>query len=378
MTNVTSSARLYSLSTALPPFTATQEHSLHFMQRVIEASAGPDEVDRALMFLEAIHESCGIERRYSAIEDFTRDNAEDFSFFPKNWALAPVPSTAKRMELFEPVSMALCEEASRKALVGAGVKAGEVTHLIVATCTGLYAPGPDILLVKRLGLGASTRRTVIGFMGCYAAFTGLRMAEQIIAADPEAVVLQVCVELCSLHYQRSFEPQTIIGNCLFGDGCAAAVWAGRDRFEGGLADLVTSHCEISHDSLDQMQWHVGDEGFLMHLDVEVPQTLRRGGAAFIDTLCRRAKIAVSDVQDWAVHPGGPKIVDAVRDAAGLEEHDVAISRSVLRDYGNMSSATALFVLERQLAARRRGGPLVLLGFGPGLTMEGAVMLSTAP
>ncbi|MFU8802580.1 MAG: type III polyketide synthase [Bradymonadaceae bacterium] len=365
--------RHYGLATATPPSTATQRHSHTFMSRVIEARESEYERERGMLFLDAIHESCGIDRRYSVIEDFTRSDPEEFTFFPKNWRLDPFPTTAQRMALFEPMSITLAEEAARGALGDARIPTEAVTHLIVTTCTGLYAPGPDILLVKRLGLRPTTRRTVIGFMGCYGAFNGLRMADQILGAEPDAVVLQVCVELCSLHYQVKLEPHAIIGNCLFGDGCAAAVYARPGRFEGGYRDVVTTHCEITHDSLDQMQWHIGDHGFDMILDVEVPRTLLAGGAAFVSDLLRLAGRDKKDIDAWVIHPGGPRIVDAVRDAAELSEAQVSLSRSVLRDYGNMSSATTLFVLERQLKKSPHGGDLVMLGFGPGLTMEGAVL-----
>lgn len=365
--------RLYGMATSLPPHTATQAHSLDFMRQVVEARADEDELHRAMLYLESIHDGCGIDRRYSVIEDFTRHDPEDFTFFPKNWRLDPFPTTARRMELYEPMSITMAEEAARKSLADAGICAEEVTHLIVTTCTGLYAPGPDILLVKELGLRPDVRRTVIGFMGCYGAFNGLRMADQILGAEPEAVVLQVCVEMCTLHYQAGFDPETLVGNCLFGDGCAAAVYAADGRFDDGYADVVTSHCHITHGSLDQMQWHIGDHGFSMVLDVEIPATLLRGGRQFIDTLLGRANMDSDDVGAWVVHPGGPRIIDAVRDAASIEEEEVALSRSVLRDYGNMSSPTVLFVLERQLQRPPVDGNLVMLGFGPGLTMEGAIL-----
>lgn len=365
--------RLYGIATATAPYTATQKHSHEFMTQVLEARVPEEEQYRALLFLDAIQESCGIERRYSVIEDFTLQDPEKFRFFPKTWTLDPFPSTKDRMEVYEKLSIDMAEEAARKALANGGIAPEEVTHLVVTTCTGLYAPGPDILLVKRLGLRPDTRRTIIGFMGCYGAFNGLRMADQIVKAEPDAVVLQVCVELCSLHYQHGWDPQTIIGNCLFGDGAAAAVYGEAARMEGGYRDVVTTHCYISHDSLDQMQWHIGDQGFTMYLDVEIPKTLMNGGTAFVDELLRRADIPRDSVDGWVVHPGGPKIIDAVRDSAGLLEEEVTLSRSILRDYGNMSSATVLFVLERQLRERPEKESLVMLGFGPGLTMEGAVL-----
>lgn len=371
--------RLFGIATALAPYTATQKHSHEFMTKVLEARVPEEEQDKALLYLDMIQESCGIRHRYSVIEDFTKSDPEEFTFFPKNWALEPFPTTKDRMEIYEELSIDMAEEAARKALEDSGFEAGEVTHLVVTTCTGLFAPGPDIHLVKRLGLRADTRRTIIGFMGCYGAFNGLRMADQIVKAEPEAVVLQVCVELCSLHYQSAWDAQTIIGNCLFGDGAAAAVYASAEHAvtgagkQRGYRNIATTHCEITHDSLDQMQWHIGDEGFTMYLDVEIPRTLLGGGAAFVEELLHRSDLPKEGVDGWVVHPGGPKIIDAVRDSAQILEEEVALSRSVLSDYGNMSSGTVLFVLERQLRQKPEDKNLVMLGFGPGLTMEGAVL-----
>lgn len=365
--------RLYGMGTQVPPHTAPKDQLHRFLRRVVEARAPREHRPQATAFLDSVHEGSGIEHRYTVIEDFTKSDPERFEFFPKNWRLEPFPSTRQRMQLYEDASVDLAETACRKALADADIDADEVTHLVVVTCTGLFAPGPDILLVDRLGLRPGTRRTVIGFMGCYGAFNGLRTASQIIAADPDAVVVNVCIELCSLHYQLELDPQLMVGNCLFGDGCAAAVYAAPKRLSGGLCDLVGEHCHITHDSLEQMQWHVGDHGFSMVLDVEIPSTLLRGGSKFIDTLVESCQMQRADVDAWVIHPGGPRIIDAVRDAAGLEESRVAVSRSVLRDFGNMSSPTVLFVLERQLEHSSPGDRLAMLGFGPGLTMEGAVL-----
>ena len=364
---------LYGLSTVPAPYTATQEHSLHFMTNVVEARASDDELHRGMLFLESIHDGCGIDRRYSVIEDFTRDDPAEFTFFPNNWRLDPVPSTKKRMEIYEEMSIAMAAEVAQQALMDAGVAPDEVTHLVVVTCTGLFAPGPDILLVERLGLPRDTRRTVIGFMGCYGAFNGLRTADQIVGNDPDAVVLNVCVELCTLHYQASLDPQAIVGNCLFGDGAAAAVYARAGRFSSPGLRVVDDHCAITHDSLDQMQWHIGDQGFTMVLDVEIPRTLLAGGSDFIDELLGRSRWDRSDVDAWVVHPGGPRIIDAVRDSAGVDEAQVAHSRAILREYGNMSSPTVLFVLKRFLDEEPQADRHVMLGFGPGLTMEGALL-----
>lgn len=365
-------ATIYGVSTALPEHTADQDQSLEFMRRVICARTAGIDQEQALMVLEAIHEGSGIDRRYSVIEDFTRNAPQQFTFFPSNWRLEPFPTTRQRMKVYETEAVALAERAGADALADAGVAPEEVTHLVYVTCTGLFAPGPDVLLVDRLGLRGDVRRTVIGFMGCYGAFNGLRTADQIVGADPQAVVLQINVELCTLHYQQDVEPETLVSNTLFADGAAAVVAAGQDRLDDAHCRLDTTDSRVAADSLDQMRWDIGDTGFAMGLDRSVPETIGDGAGRFVDGLLDRARLHRDEVGAWLVHPGGPRILDAVGDAVELDEDQLALSRSVLRDFGNMSSPSVLFALRRQLDQNRAAGPMAMLGFGPGLTMEGAV------
>jgi predicted naringenin-chalcone synthase len=251
------------------------------------------------------------------------------------------------------------------------VPRASISHLIVVTCTGFFAPGVDAALVHDLGLRRDVQRTVIGFMGCYAAFNALRMASTICNADPEAVVLVVCVELCSIHFQREFSMNNVVANCLFSDGAGAAlVTSEPEGAARGVLELVDSHTCIEVDSETQMTWTISDSGFRMALAPEVPDTLRRGIDPFVATLLGKAGVRRTDVRFWAVHPGGRRIVEAVRDELDLAEEDVAPSFEVLGECGNMSSPTILFVLERCLARRRAPGSLgVALAFGPGLTLE---------
>ncbi|MFA6004208.1 MAG: 3-oxoacyl-[acyl-carrier-protein] synthase III C-terminal domain-containing protein, partial [Elusimicrobiota bacterium] len=243
--------------------------------------------------------------------------------------------------------------------------------LVFATCTGLFAPGPDILLLGRLGLRPQVQRSVLGFMGCYAGFNGVRMAGQILGAEPESVVLQVCVELCSLHFQKQAIPDFIVANSLFADGAAAAVYARPGRFSGGLADLAATHSRVEKDSLDQMSWRIGPTGFEMRLDREVPARLKAAAPGFVGELLERAVLKRDGIA-WAIHPGGRKIVDEVRSALGLTDSQVRSSLEVLSACGNMSSGTILFVLDRELR-RASHAAVAAVGFGPGLTMEGAVL-----
>lgn len=344
----------------------------HFQSRVIEASLRDSSRDRALALVERIYPRSGIGRRSSVVEDYAHDDPSRFRFYPSNWALDPVPTTADRMKFYEEASVTLAEEAARAALANAGIKAQSVTHLVLSTCTGFFAPGPDVLLVHRLGLGLHVRRTVIGFMGCYAGFNGIRCAQQIVRAEPEAVVLQVCVELCSLHFQRDSDPESLVSNCLFGDGSAAAVFAGPQHADRKQASLVATHTALDN-SLDHMTWRIGDHGFRMRLSTEVPRTLKKNAVPFVDALLDFARTGRKEGGlGWAIHPGGRQIVDALGEVLDLEDRDLESSRRVLLDHGNMSSATILFVLNRALTSNADSSHVVALGFGPGLTMEGAV------
>ena len=367
-------ARLISLATALPPFRASQLQASRFLARVLRAGPPGEERDRAIDLLEKVCASSGIETRHSVIRDFGLDDPETFRFFPKRWDLDPFPTTAARMRIYETASVDLAAEAGRRALDGSGLEAGAVTHLVLCTCTGFFAPGPDILLLRRLGLRSSVSRVVIGFMGCHGGFNGIRAADQIVRADPEAVVLFVSVELCSLHYQKRPDPGLVVSSSLFADGCAAAVLAAPGRGGPGLADILGTATHAVPDSLESMTWRIGDTGFEMVLDVSVPAALAGEAAPFVADLLRRAGLERSEIGGWATHPGGRKILNALAPVLGLENHDLEASREVLRDCGNMSSATVFFVLERLLRGRPAGGPIVALGFGPGLTLEGAVLV----
>lgn len=364
-------ARLYGLGTALPPHQAGQAQVRRFMSSLAEASLTGRRRAVTLEFLGKIYASSGIDTRHSVLSDYTRDVPEDFGFYPPNWALEPFPTTAARMKLYEKWSVDLAEEACRKALSESGARPGEVTHLIFTTCTGLFAPGPDILLLGRLGLGPRVQRSVLGFMGCYAGFNGLRMAGQILAAEPEAVVLQACVELCTLHFQKEPLPDFIVANSLFGDGASAAVYARPGRFKKGLGDLVATHSLVENDSLEHMSWRIGPSGFEMRLDREVPARLKAAAPGFVAELLTKADLAREE-SAWAIHPGGRKIVDEIQGALHLTDSEVSSSREILRDCGNMSSATILFVLDRELR-RPSSRAVTAVGFGPGLTMEGAVL-----
>ncbi len=367
---------LLGIGTAVPQHHASQQQACEFMQRVLQASgiAGP----REAALLSRLYKNSGIQKRHSVIEDYVREDLQSYTFFPQNEALDPFPSTAARMAKYEEYAVDLAARAAQQAMDAAGIDPADFTHIVISTCTGFFAPGPDVLLLRRLGLPGTTARTVIGFMGCYAGLTGLRTCNDIIKADPTSVVLQIAVELCSLHYQKSAHPDAMVANAIFADGAAAAVWAGGgaevDGESGALARVLATHSDISADTIEHMSWRIGDHGFIMTLDAGVPDVLRTAAPPFVNALATASRLEVGDIAGWAVHPGGRKIVESIQAALSLSDDDVAASTRILRDYGNMSSATILFVLQEELARREAGEPIAAMGFGPGLTMEGALLV----
>ena len=269
---------------------------------------------------------------------------------------AEPPSTAERMAIY-------AREAPELALAAIGKlgKLGIVTHILVASCTGFVAPGIDQILARRLGLAGSVERVLVGFMGCYAAVTALRTARHIVRSEPEARVLVVTVELSSLHHQNHDEIEPLLAGAQFGDGAAAAIVSGA----GPGLELGEGLSATLEDSDGLITWHIGDTGFEMHLSGEVPGRIRDA----LQTPEVRLRIAGDELPEaFAVHAGGRSILDAVESGLGLAPDALDHSRAVLRDFGNMSSSTLMFVLERTLRDAPRDG--VALAFGPGLAMEG--------
>ena len=278
------------------------------------------------------------------------------------YTLGRFPSTAARMARYERDAPALA--AAAVARLGLGDAARDITHLIVTSCTGLSAPGIDLATVQRCGLDPSVERTVIGFMGCYAAITALKLARHIVRSDPAAKVLVLSVELCTLHLQETENLDRLLTFLLFGDGASAALVSAEPT---GLA-LDGFNAVLVQQAADQITWNIGDFGFDMVLSGQVPGTITE---ALRTDAARVLKDVSADAIDmWAVHPGGRSVLDAVEGAFGLGESALAGSRAVLRGYGNMSSPTVMFVLERLLRERQPAGARgCAMAFGPGLTAE---------
>jgi predicted naringenin-chalcone synthase len=313
--------------------------------------------------LDFLYRKSGIDSRHSVLEDFQTEEVSDFTFFPKNKELHPFPGTAARMQVFEEKGPELAEQAVRSALQQAEVEANSLTHLILISCTGMVAPGLELDLMRRLDIPSSVERYCIHFMGCYAAFTGLRLADQLVKANPKSRVLVVSVELCTLHFQKEYTEDNLLANSLFGDGAAAALVM---QSEKGL-QIKNYFSEVLWEGEKDMAWKIGDFGFEMRLSQYIPSLLNQGIRRLRDLF--EAKFNFSKVRHVAIHPGGKQILIQVQEAFGLSPEVNRHALEVLRTCGNMSSASILFVLERMLQDSSIQGDILALGFGPGLTLE---------
>ncbi len=284
-------------------------------------------------------------------------------------------STGQRMNLYESLAPPLARHAAVRAMEDAGVSPEHITDLIVVSCTGFSAPGLDVALCRALELQPTVRRTMVTFMGCYGAISGLRTAVGACSADPSATALVVCAELCTLHARPDTGIDNQVATALFGDGAAAAVVVGhchrlsQEAESGnGYGRLTTGYSRLLPEGRDWMTWRATDAGFAMTLSREVPVALRRNIARFVDEACETPPAS------FVVHPGGPGILDAVQSGLELPEDDAGLvaSRAVLRRYGNMSSATILFAVHE---TRHAPQPAMLLAFGPGLTLESLTLRS---
>ena len=326
-------------------------------------------------------DAAAIDTRFTAVEEMTNDfQAEDPQFYDAASGLLLNPSTKVRNEIFGREATKLFVAAARAAVESCPeLDLLDITHLVTVSCTGFFNPGPDYKIVRELGLDPAVQRYHLGFMGCYAAFPALRAAKLFCEADPNAVVLVVCAELCSLHVRTSNDPDTIMGSALFADGAAAAVVTARPGTEeNALLQLDHFETVLTPVGEDSMAWNIGDNGFEMVLGNYVPHIIDDHIVGALEPLLARdpelAALPYSSIRHWAIHPGGRSILDKVESRLGLTAEQLVPAREILRNYGNMSSATVLFVIKRILEQAPEPGDerICSMAFGPGLTVETAL------
>ena len=355
------------LGTGTPRHAATQEQAAAFAEAL-----GPEN-DEQRRQLHAIYRLSRIRTRRSVLQASPGAAGVTGQTFypPRRTAEDRGPTTAERMRRYEVEAPALAVPAARAALAEAGRSPAEVTHLVTVSCTGFVAPGFDVRMMRELDLPAATSRTHLGFMGCHGAFHALRVAKAFTDSDPGACVLVCAVELCSLHFQYGWSPDLVVANALFGDGAGAVVAGGTPGRGRSPWELAASASALLDDSVEEMTWRIGDHGFQMTLSPRVPGLIQASLRPWLDAWLARQGLGVEGVASWAVHPGGPRILESCAQVTGRTREDFAASHEVLAEFGNMSSPTILFILDR-LRRRDAPRPCLAIGFGPGLSAEAAL------
>jgi predicted naringenin-chalcone synthase len=361
---------LHHVETLTPDHCYTQEFACERMKAWVEG-------EKQQRLVSRVYRHSGIDTRHSVLEDFKPGAANPL--FKNDTDGRPVePSTRERNERFSVEARRLSVNVARRALERRPeFTAADITHVITVTCTGFFSPGPDFHIVRELGLNPVTQRYALGFMGCYAALPALRMAWQFCQADPEAVVLVVPVELCTLHLHFTGGMDSLLANAIFSDGAAAAIVSSRPPAAGrGRYILERFGTALIPSGERDMAWRIGDQGFEITLSNYVPDIIAANIRQLVEPALAANGLCAGDIVRWAIHPGGKAIVDKVQSELGLAPEMVAASREVLRRYGNMSSATILFVLRELLEAGAVPGPVIAIAFGPGLTVETAILRLT--
>lgn len=355
------------IGTANPDYKLSQEEAYAFMKEFY--SLDEDEGNR----LSALYKRSGIKQRYSCVPDYNQQ-LQQKKLFPDTPDLTPFPNIERRMAIYAEEAPLLSEKAITNLyaqLNASSYNTQHITHLITVSCTGMSAPGLDLMLLEKLQLAPHTQRTSVNFMGCYAAVHALKMAHQICTAQTNAQVLIVCVELCSLHFQNVKSSDNITANAIFADGAAACLMVGDDLAKHNAPHLLVKgfYSEVHASGKKDMAWQISSSGFLMTLSAYIPQFIEAAIADLIARALSHYGVQKTAIEHWAIHPGGRKILDVTLAKLSLNQQDLAYSYQVLKEYGNMSSPTILFVLKAMMDDHLLSGNIFGTAFGPGLTME---------
>jgi predicted naringenin-chalcone synthase len=359
---------LRGIGTAQPEFSLTQDEALELHTTFCRID------DTRARTLRALYRRSGVKRRHSVL--FENDGGpiegRQALYRPAIDEDDRGPGTAERMALYETRAPELAKEAANRALEASGTSPDAITHLVTVSCTGFASPGVDAAIISGLGLPATTERTHVGFMGCHGALNGLRVAHSLVRTDAQAVPLLCAVELCSLHFAYGWDPDMMVANALFADGAAAVVGGEGETGGDEVWKVQATGSMLMPGSEDAMTWRIGDHGFRMTLSARVPGLIEANLRDWLTEWLGDQGLGLADIESWAVHPGGPRIVTSVQKSLGLSREQTAVSKQVLSDYGNMSSPTILFILDR---LRKQGAPrpCVALAFGPGLVVEATLL-----
>ncbi|ADY52329.1 chalcone and stilbene synthase domain protein [Pseudopedobacter saltans DSM 12145] len=363
------SSIISAIGISTPPYQFAQNRILEFMKEAHKL----DVINSRR--LEKLYQVSGIAYRHSVIEDFGK-NRGNYTFFGNNDRLEPFPTTSLRSTCYEQAALPLSLEAIENCLKPINFDPIAITHLITVSCTGMYAPGLDIELVESLHLNPAVERTCINFMGCYGAFNALKVADYICRAQHHAKVLIVDVELCTIHFQRENTLDNWLANSLFADGAAAVLIQHEGTTDHKLYHIKSFYTEVITGAKKEMAWRIGNFGYQMQLSNKIADHIKDGIKGVTDRLLKKANIALEDIGQFAIHPGGRKILEVCDEAFSLNSEQNAHAYQVLHDYGNMSSVTILFVLDalgKKLKTKRRAEQILSFAFGPGLTVESMLL-----
>lgn len=365
---------LISIGEAVPSFEHFQKDIAQFMINYLELD------ENKTRLLNAIYHNSAIEKRYSVLPDFSSPGDLQ-SFFAKS-ENRNSPDIEKRLECFQknalPLSLKAIEDCFSECL-SEKISIDNVTHLITVSCTGMSAPGLEIDLINSLDVSSHIGRTGINFMGCYAVFHALKIADALCKADANAVVLIVSVELCTLHFQNKSDMDNLVANSLFGDGAAAAlICSDKKAKESSLKGLFLNNffSDIVSGGKKDMAWRISSSGFLMTLSSYIPNLVEQEIGPLAKKAIKQSSLENSDIDHYAIHPGGRKILEAVAKSLKIESRKMDESFEVLKNYGNMSSVTILFVLKQIWNKKADWGKkqnIFAVSFGPGLTLESAML-----
>ena len=361
-------SRIISIGTAVPQYGTKQSSILDFM-----VSAYDDE--KVTRKLSLLFNHSGIESRYSAVPDFN-DSQSDHLFFN---VINGGPTVEDRVTIYKELALTLAVQAIKDSVqkIKKTIKEFEITHLITVTCTGIYAPGLDAELINKLNLNPEIFHTAINFMGCNAAFHAMKLSDMITKTDEKAKVLIVCVELCTLHFKPKNNHDNLLSNTIFGDGAAALIvtsdaFANQNQYSG--LEINGFYSIILKRGKQLMGWNINPVNFEMILDSKVPDFIGEEIEDIILNAGLKLQIMPGSIDNWAIHPGGKKILDTIKQQLKMNDNDLLHSYKVLNDYGNMSSPTILFVLNEIVKSKPKTDETIFsIGFGPGISIETALL-----
>lgn len=316
--------------------------------------------------LRFLYRHSGIDQRYSVIPDYNRP-VNEWKFYPQTEGLEPFPSLEQRMAVYNKQAPLLSVKAARESLHGV-LHHSEITHLITVSCTGMTAPGLDLHVMEGLGLNNDISRTSVNFMGCYAAIHALKIAHAICGSDKGAKVLIICTELCTLHFQKEPTMDNMASSLLFGDGSAAAIVTADHHAHPGIF-IDSFYSEVLTKGKTDMAWELSSTGFLMTLSGYVPDLIEEDFKGVMERALAHCSLEIEDMSHFCLHPGGKRILEAISKSVKLPDNSLKESYEVLKEFGNMSSATILFVLKKMMKNNMSMPQLFCAAFGPGLTVE---------